>query len=183
MRAFAGECQAYMRYTFAAAKAKKENLSIIEQLFTYTANQERAHAEAFYDHLAVMAGETIAIDGTYPVDIAENSHSLLRMAQHNEYEEHDDVYKNFAEVAKDEGFLEVSAKFSMIAEVEKLHGDRFGRFAEAIENKTLFSGDGDTLWICLNCGRIHKGDEAPSVCPICKHDRGHFLRFDASLFE
>ena len=87
MRAFAGECQVYMRYSFAAKQAKAEKLRLIEELFMYTANEERAHAKVFYDKLAVLAGETVAVDGTYPVDIAQSSAELLRMAQHNEYQE------------------------------------------------------------------------------------------------
>ena len=81
MRAFAGESQARNRYTFAAAQAKKNNLHVIEALFTYTANQEKEHAEIFYKHLKELAGETIHIDGGYPVDISQDMAKLLRMAQ------------------------------------------------------------------------------------------------------
>ena len=104
MRSFAGESQARNRYTIAASQAKKQNLHVIEAVFTYTANQEREHAEIFYNYLKGLGGETIHIDGGYPVDISDNLSELLRMAQHNEYEEHDDVYKNFGEKAKEEGF-------------------------------------------------------------------------------
>ncbi|GAA4655207.1 hypothetical protein GCM10023142_23450 [Anaerocolumna aminovalerica] len=38
MRAFAGESQARNRYTFGASLAKKENLYVIESIFTFTAN-------------------------------------------------------------------------------------------------------------------------------------------------
>ena len=100
MRAFAGESQARNRYTFAASQAKKEKLHVIEAVFTYTANQEKEHAEIFYKHLKELAGETIHVDGGYPVDITEDISKLLRMAQHNEYEEHDPIYKSFGETAK-----------------------------------------------------------------------------------
>ena len=96
MRAFAGESQARNRYTIAAAQAKKEGLDAIAAIFLYTADQEKEHAEIFYKHLTEAAGETIEIDGTYPVDIANSTAELLRMGQHNEYEEHDDVYQALA---------------------------------------------------------------------------------------
>ncbi len=99
MRAFAGESQARNRYTFAAGQAKKENLQVIEAVFIYTANQEKEHAEIFYDHLKKLSGETIHIEGGYPVDISDHVLDLLKMAQHNEYEEHDPVYKKFGEKA------------------------------------------------------------------------------------
>ena len=148
MRSFAGESQARNRYTIAASQAKKQNLHVIEAVFTYTANQEREHAEIFYNYLKGLGGETIHIDGGYPVDISDNLSELLRMAQHNEYEEHDDVYKNFGEKAKEEGFHAIANSFFLIAEIEKVHGDRFGRFAELMEKDMLFRASEKTRWIC-----------------------------------
>ncbi len=183
MRAFAGESQARNRYTFAASQAKKEKLHVIEAVFTYTANQEKEHAEIFYKHLKELAGETIHVDGGYPVDITEDISKLLRMAQHNEYEEHDSVYKAFGEKAKEEGFMQVANSFFMIAEIEKKHGDRFGRFAEWMEKKQLFKEEKKQSWICLNCGYIYEGEKAPLNCPVCEHDQGYFVRLEQSPFE
>ena len=104
MRAFAGESQARNRYTFAASEAKKQQLHVIEWIFMFTADQEKEHAEIFYNHLKELEGETICVDGTYPVDLHNEVIQLLKSAQHNEYEEHDDVYKYFGDKAKEEGF-------------------------------------------------------------------------------
>ncbi|MBQ8597825.1 MAG: rubrerythrin family protein [Lachnospiraceae bacterium] len=183
MRAFAGESQARNRYTFAAAQAKKENLHVIEMLFTYTAGQEKEHAEIFYNHLKELAGENIHVDGSYPVDISDNIGELLRKAQHNEYEEHDPVYKAFGEKAQEEGFLKVAKSFFLIAEIEKVHGDRFGRFAKWLEESKLFVSDVKTGWICLNCGFIYEGEKAPEYCPVCSHDKGYFIRLELSPFQ
>lgn len=182
MRAFAGESQARNRYTFAAAWAEKEKQQVIQQVFLYTAEQEKEHAEIFYKFLTEMAGETIHVDGGYPVDISDNLLELLRMAQHNEYEEHDDVYKNFAAKAKEEGFDRVASAFTMIAEIEKFHGDRFGKFADYLEQNQLYISDVKTGWICLNCGYIYEGESAPFVCPVCEHDQGYFIRLELSPF-
>ena len=102
MRAFAGESQARNRYTFGAGQAKREKQEVISRVFLYTAEHEKEHAEIFYKHLKELAGETIHVDGGYPVDLTENLAELLRMAQHNEYEEHDDVYKKFGDKLPDE---------------------------------------------------------------------------------
>ncbi len=183
MRAFAGESQARNRYTFAAEQAKKEKLQVIEAVFTYTANQEKEHAQVFYDHLKELAGETIHIDGGYPVDILGNVLDLLKMAQHNEYEEHDPVYKSFGEKALEEGFQKVANSFFMIADIEKVHGDRFGRFAKWMEENKLFVSDVKTGWMCLNCGHIYEGEQVPEKCPVCLHDRGYFIRLEFSPYE
>ena len=90
MRAFAGESQARNRYTFAAEQAKKEKLQAVEKIFLFTADQERAHAQVFYEHLRELAGSSIFVDGGYPVDVYENTLKLLQLAQHNEYQEYED---------------------------------------------------------------------------------------------
>lgn len=182
MRAFAGESQARNRYTFAAAQAKKEKEEVIQRVFLFTAEQEKEHAEIFYNHLKELAGETIHVDGGYPVDITDDLAKLLRMAQHNEYEEHDDVYKHFGDKAKEEGFDKVAASFHMIAEIEKFHGDRFGQFAQWLEQKKLYVSDVKCGWMCLNCGYIYEGEQAPAKCPVCDHDQGYFIRLELAPF-
>lgn len=181
MKAFAGESQARNRYTFSASQAKKEGLQVIEKVFTFTANQEKEHAEIFYNHLKSLAGSTVDIEGGYPIDLYDSSLDLLKSAQHNEYEEHDPIYKSFGDEAKKEGFNDVAASFHMIAEIEKVHGDRFGKFADLIQNNKLFISDVETGWICLNCGHVYRGKEVPKICPVCKHDRGYFIRVEMLL--
>lgn len=183
MRAFAGESQARNRYTFGASQAKGQKLAVIERVFTYTADQERAHAKVFYDHLKELSGETIHIDGGYPVEIFDNIGQTLRAVQHDEYQEWEEVYKNFANIAREEGFLAVANSFDMISRIEKIHGDRFGDFAEKVENNTLFKSDNEEKWICLNCGHVHTGKEAPGVCPVCQHPQGYFILYSKSPFE
>ncbi|MBE5883373.1 MAG: rubrerythrin family protein [Lachnospiraceae bacterium] len=181
MRAFAGESQARNRYTFAASQAKKNGLHIISAIFGFTASQEKEHAEIFYNHLKEMAGETIFIDGGYPVDISEDVSELLRKAQHNEYEEHEPIYKTFGEKAMEEGFKKIAASFLQIAEIEKTHGDRFGKYAKLLEEGKLFVSDVEVEWMCLNCGYVYKGKEAPKKCPVCEHNQGYFIRLELML--
>lgn len=183
MRAFAGESQARNRYTFAASQAKKNGMYVISTIFAFTASQEKEHAEIFYKHLQEMAGKNIFIDGGYPVDISEDIADLLSMAQHNEYEEHDDVYRKFGEKAREEGFDRIAASFENIAKIEKLHGDRFGKYAELIREGKLFVSDVEEEWMCLNCGFVYKGTNAPYICPVCQHDRGFFIRFNLMPVE
>ena len=32
------------------------------------------------------------------------------------------------------------------------------------------------IWECSNCGHIHIGEKAPTVCPVCAHPQGYFMR-------
>ncbi len=182
MRAFAGESQARNRYTLAASQAKSQKLHVVEAIFKFTADQEKEHAEIFYNHLKECAGETIHIDGGYPVDISQSIVQLLRYAQHNEYEEHDDVYRAFGDKAKEEGFAKIAASFHSIAEIEKTHGDRFGHIADLLEQNKLFLSDAECGWMCLNCGHIANTKGAPEICPVCSHDQGFFIRLEMAPF-
>lgn len=177
MRAFAGESQARNRYTFAAKTAREQGLYAVGYVFEFTANQERAHAERFYQLLKDMAGQTIEICGGYPVDKQSTIVELLESAQHNEYEEADDIYLAFGNTAKDEGFFEVASAFFQIAEIEKVHGSRFGKLAKLLQNDTYFERNAEEngLWMCLNCGNIHSGKKVPEVCPVCRYEKGYFI--------
>lgn len=183
MRAFAGESQARNRYVFAASQAKKNKLHVIEAVFNFTAAQEKEHAEIYYNLLQELSGTNICVDGNYPVDISEDAVKLLRAAQHNEYQEYEHEYATFSKIAKEEGFGKASAIFHMIAKIEKTHGDRFGRYADLLEQKNLFVSDVDTKWMCLNCGHIHQGKNAPEICPVCDHNQGFFIRLELAPYE
>ena len=182
LRAFAGECQARMRYEIAAKVAGKSGLPVLQDMLYFTANQEKEHGKIFYNFLKEMTGENITIDGSYPVDIYDDVLKLLRSAQHNEFEEFEPVYPDFAAVANQEGFTNIGAKFNQIAKIEKTHGDRFGMFADLLEQGKLFVSDVEEEWMCLNCGYVHKSSEAPKSCPVCSHPQGYFVRLKLAPF-
>ena len=162
MRAFAGESQARNRYTFAAEAASQAQLYVIKAVFQLTASQERAHAKVFYDLLKELNGQSVMVDGTYPVEVLTEVLPLLQHAQHNEFQEFDPVYR--------------FAAFQQIAKIEKTHGERFGMFAQWMESGKLFVNETPTKWMCLNCGHIVDSTEAPHICPVCSHPQGYFVR-------
>ena len=183
MRAFAGESQARSRYTMAAERAKEQKLHIVEAVFNFTAEQERAHAEVFYKHLQELDGSEITVDGGYPVNVTSSVVHLLRYAEGNEYKEHDEVYKAFAETAKTEGFTKIATDFENIAKVEKAHGERFAMLAEQLESGKLFLCDAECGWMCLNCGTVIETKGAPAMCPVCGVDQGFFIRLSLAPYS
>ena len=183
MRAFAGESQARNRYTIAAKQASRDNLYSISQIFLFTADQERAHAEVFYELLRGQTEQTIEICGGYPVNLAENVTDLLKSAVHNEMQEFEDVYPEFAKIAKEEGFHKIAQDFFNIAEIEKTHGRRFEKMARLLENGQLYASQQPCCWICLNCGFVFEGTQAPQQCPVCLHDQGYFIRLKDAPFS
>lgn len=178
MRAFAGESQARNRYTFAGSLAKKQGLEVLRRVFLFTAEQELAHGKLFYKALEPVNGQTISVDGGYPVDLGNDLLKLLKAAKHNEEEEFGVVYPAFAETAQREGFEALARTFRAVAAIEKSHAERFGKFAQLLEEKKLFVSDVETGWMCLNCGHILHSTWAPAMCPTCKHEQGFFVRVE-----
>ena len=116
------------------------------------------------------------------MDLTNDVKELLRKAQHNEYEEHDPVYRTFGDVARQEGFSAVAASFHKIAEIEEAHGNRFGCLADLLEQGKLFVSNVQCAWMCLNCGYLYEGTEPPKQCPVCQHDQGFFIRLEMAPY-
>lgn len=185
MRAYVGECQARARYEMAGQIAKKDKIHVLEKVLKFTAKQEKAHAKVFYDHLkTIFKEEEIAIDNaSYPIDIKNDLGYLLKQAAHNEKHEADDVYKSFSEEAKKEGYLEVATSFMMISEIEKFHENRFNKYLDYYVTGTLFSSHSSQNWMCLHCGFIYEGANAPEKCPVCHHTQDYYVRLEDAPYS
>ena len=85
-----------------------------------------------------------------------------------------DMYVEFAKVAREEGFDRIANLFERVADIEKTHEERYRKLLKNIDDKLVFSKDGECVWICRNCGHIVIGKEAPLVCPVCNHPQSYF---------
>jgi len=156
---FSGESQARNKYTYFAAVAKKEGYHAIAKVFAETAENEVQHAKLWFKALG-------GINGTL---------DNLKAAAEGENHEWTDMYKEFAEIAKAEGFDELALRFQLVGAVERDHEARYATLAKMLENGTLFKRDKEIVWECMNCGHHHKGKEAPQICPTCVHPQGFFF--------
>lgn len=160
LAAFAGESQAYTKYTFYASKAKKDGYVQIGKLFEETANNEKEHAKIWFKLL----------NGGMP----ETTQNLSDAAAGENYE-WTDMYQEFARQAKEEGFTQIAALFEAVGAIEKTHEERYRKLLANIEGDYVFSKDGDVIWECANCGHIVIGKKAPEVCPVCQHPQSYFM--------
>jgi rubrerythrin len=159
-KALAGESEARTKYDFFASRAKKDGYEQIAAIFAETANNEKEHAKMWYKEL--HGGEV------------EDTATNLNAAAEGENYEWTDMYKNFAEIARSEGFDELAQKFEQVAEIEKSHEERYRKLLKNVNEKKVFSRDGDCIWVCRNCGHIVIGRAAPEVCPVCNHPQAYF---------
>lgn len=160
LEAFAGESMARNKYTYYASKAKKDGYVQIAQIFEETAANEKEHAKIWFKYL--HGGE---IAGT---------EANLADAAGGENFEWTDMYSRMAKEAREEGFDEIANRFEMVAAIEKEHEERYRKLLKNIEDKVVFSRDGDCIWQCSNCGHIVVGKDAPELCPVCKHPQAYF---------
>ncbi|MBQ2870541.1 rubrerythrin family protein [bacterium] len=170
MLAFAGESQARNRYTYYASKAKKEGYEQISNIFKETAENEKEHAKVFLEYLENEPVEICAKFLTNLGDTKEN----LEAAIMGEHDENTNLYPYFAEVAEDEGFLDIAESFKHVTEVEKHHEARFKKLLKNIEENKVFQKDKEVEWKCLNCGYPTISKKAPKICPSCKHEQAYF---------
>ncbi|MFA9398224.1 MAG: rubrerythrin [Clostridiaceae bacterium] len=172
--AYAGESQARNRYTFYSKVADKEGHKQIAAVFMETADNERAHAKVFFDLIVQGKGtDHIKVNAEYPLNYG-NAEENLTYAADGEKEEWGTLYPQFADIAKQEGFSEVEMAFRKIMEIEKGHEKRFRDLHDSLFNGTLYKRDTEQYWKCRNCGYIFQGNEAPKICPACKHPQGYF---------
>jgi len=170
LKAFAGESQARNRYDFFSSVAKKEGYEQIAAVFMQTSLQEKEHAKRFFKFLE---GGMTGITATYPSGIIGTTKENLKAAAEGENEEWSALYPNFAEIAKEEGFPEVSVAFKMIAKVEVEHERRYLKLLQNISEDKVFMKDGKVWWECLNCGYIYESAKALETCPACLHPKAY----------
>ena len=177
INSFAGESQARNRYTMFAGVANKEGYNQVAQVFLETAENERLHAKEFYNRIALYLGENrcekFTVKASYPVTLGDTYNNLLAAAD-GEHEEFVVLYKEAGEVADKEGFGEIAALFRNIGKVEDEHEKRYRKLAARVKNGTFFKRDHEVEWKCSKCGHVHRGTEAPKMCPICKHPQPYF---------
>ena len=171
LKAFAGESQASNRYVQFAEKAREDGYEQIAGIFEETAYNERVHAEIFF---AFLEGNGVEITATYPAGRVGSTLDNLLAAAEGEHEEFVELYPQFAEVAKAEGFTRIANQFKLVAKVEKEHEQRYRTLAKNIETEQVFKKEEEQVWICRDCGHIHTGPKAPGLCPSCLQPQSYF---------
>ena len=160
MEAFAGESQARNKYTYFASQAKKEGYVQMAKIFEETAANEKEHAKIWFK---LLNGGEIPDTAT-----------CLKMAAGGAHEEWTEMYPRMAKEAKEEGFNQIAALFTMVAGIEKEHEERYLALAENLANSQVFAREEQQVWQCSNCGYTYIGKSAPLKCPVCAHPQAYF---------
>jgi len=171
LAAFAGESQARNRYTYFANTAKEAGYEQISGIFLETADNEKEHGKRFFK---LLEGGIVEITDGYPAGTIDDTATNLEAAAEGELLEWGRIYKEAAQVAREEGFKKVARQFDEIAKVEKHHEARYRKLLKNLKNDRVFRKDGVVIWKCRNCGYVLEGPEAPQKCPACGHPQAYF---------
>lgn len=171
LKAFAGESQAFNRYSFFAKQAKKDGYEQIASIFAETAEQEQSHAKNFFKFLE---GSSVEITAAYQAGVIGSTSDNLKSAFEGEKEEWEELYPAFAKTAEDEGFAKIATLFRLVAEVEKQHDKRFSKLYMNIVEGIVFKRETEQEWMCRKCGYVHIGKSALHNCPACNHPQAYF---------
>lgn len=163
MTAYAGESKARVKYGFYVAKARQDGYIELANLFQLTSDNENQHAKIWFKYLH---------DGAVPT----TEKNLLDCVAGEHYE-WSDMYKGFAETAKEEGFMEIAKKFEMVGAIEKEHEARYQTMHDALVADKVFNAEEEVEWICEKCGYRHKAKTAMKICPVCSHEQGYFSKY------
>lgn len=160
MAAFAGESQARNKYTYYAEKAREEGMDQIARIFEETARNEQEHAKLWFK----------ALHG----DKVDTTDVNLKDAAAGENYEWTDMYKGFAETAKEEGFNKIAFQMEQVAKIEKHHEERYLALLKNVVEGKVFEKEESVVWVCDICGYRHEGPVAPGACPVCGYSKAHF---------
>jgi rubrerythrin len=154
--AFAGESQAFQKYTAFAEKAERDGLKNIARLFRTTAQAERVHA----------SGHLQALDGVGST--TENLKAAIDGETHEFIEMYPPMLKQ-AEADKHKA----KRMFKYAVSAEEVHAKLYKLALEAAEKgQDLLVTD---FYLCPVCGYIEFG-KPPDECPICGAKGSKFIQ-------
>ena len=148
-RAFAGECQAHIRYRLYAEDALKNNKPALAKLFSAAADSEFYHARNFY----------------YALQNFKPSLEAVRESIVNEADEVNTIYLNALNLARQQGAGLAAYAFEDARAAESVHL-RLLREAEGtlaaepdIQERQYYS--------CSSCGHTITDINSVKYCPVC----------------
>lgn len=183
-KAFAGECQAYVRYKFVEYGARFNKLENVAQIVDKIAYNEFNHARILYTKIQSACKEcinNIDISTGFPFrekwDVCEN----MRLVAEDEHMEGTEVYPAYAAVAREEGFEDIATLFEQIAQIELQHEQLFLKLHKDLCGDTLYKKKEKKVWVCDGCGYTCEGKEPwENKCPVCQAER-QALRIDLHI--
>lgn len=148
------------KYRMGAERARRDGYQQIANIFDLTARNEQQHAEIWMRFI---------LQGDMPTTLKN-----LQDAAASEKYEGTDLFMQYAETARSEGYTDIANMFEGIAIIERHQQFRFNQLAENMQNNQVFCKANSTVWVCMICGNLVWDECAPEICPICRYPQGYY---------
>ena len=167
LNAYNLEAEINTRYQIYADQATLEGYIEIAALYEVTARNDKEHARIWMRQLnqGVIPDTQQNLQSSY--DIASNLGNNL--------------YREYARIARDEGYNDIASLFNGIANIELNHDLNFRTFYERLIRGELYCQPTESLWICMQCGNIMSGLCAPEICPVCTFPQGYYRLYNNEI--
>lgn len=146
-------------FSICTDRAISENYIEISNIFTTAARNEKEHARIFL---------RLINNGQVPPTV-ENLNASINLGL-----ESAERFRQYAQIAQEEGYNDIAALFHGIANIELNHNLQFQTQYTDILNEQVFCKPTTKLWICNQCGNIMSGLCAPERCPVCGFPQGYY---------
>lgn len=163
-RAYDWELNVSTKYSIYSDTARLAGYIEIGNIYDVFSRNEKEHARIWLRQMnngqLPTTSENLAYSAEIEVDAANQ------------------MYREFARTAREEGYNELAALFNGVANIELNHNLRFQDLYENVERNEVFCKPVENLWICMQCGNIMSGSCAPEICPVCGFPQGYYKVYD-----
>ncbi len=165
--AYDGELMTSTKYELYGDTARLDGYMEIGNIFDITSRNEKEHARIWLRRLN---------NGVLPT----TEQNLLDSTE-SETAVGSTEYREYARVAREEGYNDIAALFNGVANIELNHDLRFRSLYNDVVRGEVFCKPEATLWICMQCGNIMSGICAPEICPVCSFPQGFYRLYDNEI--
>lgn len=149
--------------------ARQEGYQQIGNIYDIFSRNNREHARIWLRQLN---------EGSLP-----NTTEALAMSIVAENLNGNQLYREYSQTAKEEGYNNIEALFNGVGNIDLNHGLQLDIQYDDILRNSVFCKDEATLWICMQCGNIMNGECAPVICPVCGFPQGFYRLYRNQLIQ
>jgi rubrerythrin len=166
LNAYGGELESSTRYRLYADRARQDGYQEIGVIMDTASRNDMEHARIWLRRLN---------NGILP-----DTEANLQTAANDEATIGNTTYREYARVAREEGYNDIAALFNGVANIELNHNLTFQTLHDELVRGEIFCKSEQVLWICMECGNIMSSLCAPEICPVCGFPQAYYRLYTGS---
>ncbi len=172
-RSYVAELHDGSRYQMLSKLATTNKQFFLADILKELSTNEMAHAKVFWNFITnnnTKEVNSLEVKASYDFTTGDFNNQF---GVASDVEKHtEELYLDFADIARKEGFDPVATKFEQIAQVELAHSNTLGQIYDMLTNNKLYKSTKKMVWRCTNCGHEHEATSVWATCPVCSMAQG-----------